>query len=163
MITTTSEPPADEIRADGDAPVGRAPRGPSRTAKALLLALVACVTVAVLALAGVFDSSSSSDINIDPVTTNPSGAQSNVAARPGDPKVAKKYLADLKSWTECYKAHAGETSTPCGQIPTQPDDPVLNLYLGKVLDWNKCAGPALKRGATAEAEKACGPQPTPPA
>jgi hypothetical protein len=128
----------------------------------IIVALIACVTAAVLALAGVFDSPASSDINIDPVTTSASGSPSTTAAVV-DSKTAAEYLAKLKTWSECVQKHPGENYiAPCGEMPAQVDTPSLNAYLAAVLDWNKCASPLLKRGATTEAETACGPQPAPP-
>jgi hypothetical protein len=161
MITTTSNPSTDSF--PGDAPRGRpAPRKPSRGAKVIIVALIACVTAAVLALAGVFDSSASSGINIDPVTSTASGSPSTTAAVV-DRRAVTEYVAKLKAWSECVQKHPGENYiAPCGEMPAQVDTPSLNAYLAAVLDWNKCASPLLKRGATTEAEAACGPQPAPP-
>ena len=84
--------------------------------------------------------------------------------------VLQRYLRDLTTWTECAKKHppissagtASATTSPCGPLPKQPDDPQVNAYLADVLTWNKCAAPLLKRGAKAQAVTACGPQPTLP-
>ncbi|MEP6658697.1 MAG: hypothetical protein ABJD24_02135 [Acidimicrobiales bacterium] len=114
-----------------------------------------------------FSSTSSKDINIDPVTntssTAPLTAPTTVAApRPADAKVVSDYVAKMKTWNECMKKHPDEAATkPCGDMPAQIDDPSLNAYLAEVLDWNKCAAPLLNHGALAQAEAACGPQPVP--
>ena len=73
------------------------------------------------------------------------------------------YVAKMKAWNDCVKEHAGQDYTKaCGAMPEQVDDPALNAYLAEVLNWNKCASPLLKQGATAQAEEACGPSPAPP-
>ena len=78
-----------------------------------------------------------------------------------------KYLTAMKTWTECMAsqppdAAADVTSSACGTMPEQPDDPRLNAYLAEVLDWNKCAAPRLKHGGLEQAIIACGAQPVSP-
>ena len=163
MITTTSNPPTPDVLAHEEATPRPAPRKPSWAAKLLVIALIACVTGGILLLAGVFDSSSSSDINIDPVSNKPATATST-APRPADAKVVVEYVAAMKTWNECMAKHAADATTDkCGAMPEQVDSPALNAYLAEVLNWNKCAAPLLKKGATAQAEEACGPSPAPPA
>jgi hypothetical protein len=128
---------------------------------AVMVLLIAFVTGAILLLAGVFDSASS-DINLDPVSNKPATAQTTTAPRLSDAKVVVDYLAAMKSWNECM-AKPDSTTDKCGDMPEQVDDPALNAYLAEVLNWNKCAAPLLKKGATAQAEEACGPSPAPPA
>ena len=161
MVTATSTPPtSDVLPPEGEAAPRRvAPRKSSWAGKAIILALFAGVTVGALALGGVFDSSSS-DINLDPVSNKPATAQTTVAPRPADAKVVTEYVADMKAWNECMAKHQADgTTDKCGAMPEQVDNPALNAYLAEVLNWNKCAAPLLKHGAKAEAEAACGPQP----
>ena len=155
MTTTTSFAPP---RVDATPPLP-VPRKPSRAAKVLIVAVAALVAAGVLVLAGMFDSSSS-DINIDPVSNKPATAPTSTPARAADAKIVTEYVADMKAWNECMAKHQADgTTDQCGAMPEQRDDPNLNAYLAEVLDWNKCAAPLLKHGATAEAEAACGPQP----
>ena len=161
MITATSNAPTPDVLAPEGAPPRPAPRKPSWAAKVLVIALIACVTGAVLLLAGVFDSSSS-NINIDPVSNKPATATST-APRPADAQVVTEYLATMRTWNECMAKHAADATTDkCGAMPEQVDDPALNAYLAEVLNWNKCAAPLLSKGATAQAEEACGPSPAAP-
>lgn len=164
MMTATSTSPTPEVLpADEDAPRPRAPRKLSKGAMAIIVAFVAVVTAGVLLLGGVFDTPSSSDIKIDPVSNKPAVASTTAAPRPADAKVVVDYLAKMKSWNECMTKHAGAGALDaCGDMPAQVDEPGLNAYLNDVLNWNKCAAPLLKRSAVAEAEAACGPQPAPP-
>jgi hypothetical protein len=162
LTTTTSVRPT---RLDAP-PLPPAPRKPSWAGKALVIVLIALVTAGVLVFAGMFDSTASKDINIEPITSTPAAAASNVATtaaapRPADPKAVVNYVAKMKAWNECMKKHPGEATTkPCGEMPEQRDDPNLNAYLADVLEWNKCAAPLLKHGALAQAEAACGRQPS---
>ena len=145
------------------APRAPALRKPSWAGRALIVALIACVTAGVFIFAGMFDSTASKEINIEPVASTPAGSPTTVAApQPADAKAVINYVARMKTWNECMKKHPGEAATkPCGQMPAQLDDPNLNAYLAEVLEWNKCAAPLLKHGALAQAEAACGPQPAP--
>jgi hypothetical protein len=169
LTTATSTPPTREGHSRGDDVPRRppSPRKRSWAGNALIVALVALVTAGVLVFAGMFDSTASKDINIDPVantptTARPSGPTTAAAPRPADPKAVVNYTAKMKAWNECMKKHTGEAATkPCGEMPAQGDDPNLNAYLADVLEWNKCAAPLLKHGALTQAEAACGPQPSP--
>ena len=163
MTATSTSPTPDVLPPDDDAPRPRTPRKLSKGAMAIMLVLIACVTAGVLVLAGVFDTSTSSDIKLEPVSNKPAVAQTTAAPRPADAKVVVDYLAKMKSWNECMTKHAGAGALDaCGEMPAQVDDPSLNAYLNDVLNWNKCAAPLLKRSAVAEAEAACGPQPAAP-
>ena len=159
MTTATSIRPT---RPDTPPP---APRKPSWPARALIIALIACVTAGVFIFAGMFDTTASKNIDIEPVASAPASSPTSVAApRPADSKVVVNYVAKMKAWNECMKKHPGEAAAkPCGDMPAQIDDPSLNAYLAEVLDWNKCAAPLLKQGALTQAEAACGPQPVPAA
>src|SRR6266851_3364869 len=132
MTTDTSTPPTRDVLPPEEA----TPRQPSWAAKVLLIALIACVTAGVLVSAGVFDTSSSSDIKLDPVSDKPASAGTTAAPRPADAKVVTDYLAAMKSWNECMAKHAADATTDkCGDMPAQVDSPALNAYLNDVLNW----------------------------
>ena len=77
MITETSTAPTPDVL-PADAPRNGTPRRLSRGAMAIMVVLIACVTGAILLLAGVFETSSS-DINLDPVSNKPASAQTTTA------------------------------------------------------------------------------------
>lgn len=164
MTTATPTRPTRALRGEDVLLPNRRqpPRRSSWAGKAIVIALFAAVTAGIFAFVGMFGSSRS-DINIDPVKSESSVAQTTVAApRPADAKVVVDYLAKMKAWNECVKKHPVDGATKsCGSRPVQVDDPNLNAYLADLLNWNKCAAPLLKHSALAQAEAACGPQPVP--
>ena len=138
------------------------PQRPSGRTQSAIVAFAAVTSGAILLLSGALDNPPR--VDIDPVTES-SGAVQNPAPRPED-AVMVEYLTAMKTWTECLAsrpdATADVTSSTCGTMPEQPDDPRLNAYLAEVLDWNKCAAPRLRHGGLEQAIISCGPQPVSP-
>ncbi len=127
--------------------------------QSVVVFLIAVATSVVLLLSGALDDHRPS-VNIDP---SAEAATTPPTAAPISP-VMVDYLTSLRNFSDCASsAGVSTTSTSsCGAMPDQPDDPQLNAYLSAVLDWNKCAAPRLRRGGMKYAVEACGSAPVSP-